>query len=54
MLEAKGVEVSSTTQHEVIESIYFRDPNGYFVEITVKLRELQSLATHYLERGRHA
>ena len=43
MLEAKGVEVSSTTQHEVIESIYFRDPNGYFIEITVKLRELQSL-----------
>ncbi|WP_175912319.1 VOC family protein [Burkholderia sp. BCC1640] len=43
MLEAKGVEVSSATQHEVIESIYFRDPNGYFVEITVKLRELESL-----------
>ncbi|CAB3716438.1 hypothetical protein LMG24238_04553 [Paraburkholderia sediminicola] len=43
MLEAKGVEVSSATQHEVIESIYFRDPNGYFIEITVKLRELQSL-----------
>ena len=43
MLEARGVEVSSTTQHEVIESIYFRDPNGYFIEITVKLRELQSL-----------
>jgi catechol 2,3-dioxygenase-like lactoylglutathione lyase family enzyme len=43
MLEAKGVEVSSTTQHEVIESIYFRDPNGYFIEITVKLRSLQSI-----------
>jgi catechol 2,3-dioxygenase-like lactoylglutathione lyase family enzyme len=43
MLEAKGVEVSSTTQHEVIESIYFRDPNGYFIEITVKLRALQVL-----------
>ena len=43
MLEAKGVEVSSTTQHEVIQSIYFRDPNGYFIEITVKLRELQAL-----------
>jgi catechol 2,3-dioxygenase-like lactoylglutathione lyase family enzyme len=43
MLEDKGVEVSATTQHEVIESIYFRDPNGYFVEITVKLRELQAL-----------
>lgn len=43
MLEEKGVEVSSTTQHELIESIYFRDPNGYFIEITVKLRPLQSL-----------
>ncbi|RKE36363.1 catechol 2,3-dioxygenase-like lactoylglutathione lyase family enzyme [Paraburkholderia sp. BL23I1N1] len=43
MLESKGVEVSSTTQHEVIESIYFRDPNGYFIEITVKLRPLQLL-----------
>jgi hypothetical protein len=46
MLEAKGVEVSSTTQHEVIESIYFRDPNGYFIEITVKLRQLESLDAH--------
>src|SRR5690606_24273632 len=26
------------TAHEVIESIYFRDPNGYFIEITRKLR----------------
>jgi catechol 2,3-dioxygenase-like lactoylglutathione lyase family enzyme len=43
MLEAKGVEVSATTRHEIIESIYFRDPNGYFIEITIKLRELQSL-----------
>jgi catechol 2,3-dioxygenase-like lactoylglutathione lyase family enzyme len=43
MLEAKGVEVSATTRHEVIESIYFRDPNGYFIEITVKLRALQAL-----------
>ncbi|WP_175721215.1 VOC family protein [Burkholderia anthina] len=42
-LEAKGIEVSSTTRHEVIESIYFRDPNGYFIEITVKLRPLQKL-----------
>ncbi len=37
-LEAKGVEVSIETTHEVIESIYFRDPNGYFIEITRKLR----------------
>jgi catechol 2,3-dioxygenase-like lactoylglutathione lyase family enzyme len=37
-LEKNGVEVSVTTAHEVIESIYFRDPNGYFIEITRKLR----------------
>lgn len=39
-LEDKGVEVSSVTVHETIESIYFRDPNGYFLEITVKTRPL--------------
>lgn len=39
-LEAKGVEVSAETTHEVLESIYFRDPNGYFIEITRKLRPL--------------
>ncbi|WP_347403314.1 VOC family protein [Pandoraea sp. LA3] len=39
-LEARGVEVSAETAHEVIESIYFRDPNGYFIEITRKLRPL--------------
>jgi catechol 2,3-dioxygenase-like lactoylglutathione lyase family enzyme len=39
----KGVEVSAETRHEVIESIYFRDPNGYFLEITRKLRPLNSV-----------
>jgi catechol 2,3-dioxygenase-like lactoylglutathione lyase family enzyme len=42
-LEAKGVEVSVEVAHEVIESIYFRDPNGYFLEITRKLRPLEAL-----------
>lgn len=42
-LEARGVVVSAETAHEVIESIYFRDPNGYFIEITRKLRTLQPL-----------
>jgi catechol 2,3-dioxygenase-like lactoylglutathione lyase family enzyme len=42
-LEAAGVEVSAETTHEVIESIYFRDPNGYFVEITRKLRPLEAV-----------
>ncbi|WP_353191443.1 VOC family protein [Pandoraea pnomenusa] len=42
-LEARGVTVSAETAHEVIESIYFRDPNGYFIEITRKLRALEAI-----------
>ncbi|MDB5360408.1 MAG: Glyoxalase/bleomycin resistance protein/dioxygenase [Rhodospirillales bacterium] len=39
-LEAQGLSVSTETTHEVIESIYVRDPNGYFIEFTRKLRPL--------------
>lgn len=42
-LEAQGLNVSVETAHEVIESIYVRDPNGYFVEFTRKLRPLDRL-----------
>jgi len=37
-LEEHGVKVSPDTQHEVITSIYFHDPNGYFLEITLQTR----------------
>lgn len=39
-LEDAGLQVSVETTHEVIESIYVRDPNGYFIEFTRKLRPL--------------
>lgn len=39
-LEQAGLDVSAQTRHEVIESIYVRDPNGYFIEFTRKLRPL--------------
>ena len=39
-LEKHGLNVSVETRHEVIESIYVRDPNGYFIEFTRKLRNL--------------
>jgi catechol 2,3-dioxygenase-like lactoylglutathione lyase family enzyme len=42
-LEAQGLKVSVETTHEVIESIYVRDPNGYFIEFTRKLRPLGEL-----------
>lgn len=34
---ALGMETRGVSNHEFIESIYFRDPNGYVVELTAKL-----------------
>lgn len=42
-LEARGMKVSPYTRHEILESIYFRDPNGYPLEITLRLRDLHRL-----------
>lgn len=42
-LEQHGVPILFQIEHEVIESLYFRDPNGYFVEITFELRALGAL-----------
>lgn len=43
VLEARGLNISPYIRHEVIESIYFTDPNGYPLEITLKLRETDVL-----------
>jgi catechol 2,3-dioxygenase-like lactoylglutathione lyase family enzyme len=37
-LESNDVEIMYQIEHEVIESIYFRDPNGYYLEIARPLR----------------
>ena len=42
-LEGRGIIVSPYTKHEILESIYFRDPNGYPIEITLRLRETELL-----------
>lgn len=42
-LEAKGVRVSQAVKHEILESIYFRDPNFYPLEITRSLRDMEEL-----------
>jgi catechol-2,3-dioxygenase len=39
-LEDHGVNVSQFVRHEIIESIYFRDPNWYPLEITRSLRDV--------------
>jgi catechol 2,3-dioxygenase-like lactoylglutathione lyase family enzyme len=42
-LRSVGVTVSDEIRHETIESIYFRDPNFYPIEITLPLRKLDKL-----------
>ncbi|MBS7705174.1 VOC family protein [Chelatococcus asaccharovorans] len=42
-LEARGIVVSNYTRHEGLESIYFRDPNGYPLEITLRLRDVEEI-----------
>ena len=34
--KAAGIESRGVTDHKGIESVYFRDPNGYVVELTAK------------------
>jgi catechol-2,3-dioxygenase len=31
-----GIEVRGISDHRFIDSIYFRDPNGYVIELTAK------------------
>ena len=33
---AAGIETRGPSDHGFIESIYFRDPNGYVIELTAK------------------
>ena len=35
--------MSQSIKHEILESIYFRDPNGYPLEITRSLRDMETL-----------
>ena len=42
-LEAAGVQVSQFIKHEILELIYFRDPNFYPLEITRPLRAVERL-----------
>ncbi|MSO54667.1 MAG: VOC family protein [Rhodospirillales bacterium] len=34
--KAQGIETRGISDHHFIDSIYFRDPNGYVVELTAK------------------
>lgn len=54
-LEAKGINVVGPTNHEIIQSIYFFDPNGHRLELTVRtdkpgqLEELNRISLEMLD-----
>lgn len=54
-LESKGVEVLGVTEHGVIRSIYFFDPNGHRLELTcvtgteAQMKHLKEIAPAMLE-----
>lgn len=49
-LEAQGIPLIYQIRHELIESIYFNDPNGYYLEITLQERPMTSLDAEDAER----
>jgi len=54
-IEAAGIKLNYQIRHEVIESIYFNDPNGYALEITWQVRPFSPIdiddARRTLEAG---
>jgi catechol 2,3-dioxygenase-like lactoylglutathione lyase family enzyme len=54
---AAGMDVRGPADHEMIDSIYFRDPNGYVIELTGKrpdhdamMDPAQNGARHHLDQ----
>jgi catechol 2,3-dioxygenase-like lactoylglutathione lyase family enzyme len=53
-LKAHGVRVTTPLAHELIESIYFDDPNGLQLEITRPLRVMSGIDARDAELTLHA
>ena len=41
--KAEGIESRGVSDHEFIDSIYFRDPNGYVIELTARRGDHDSM-----------
>lgn len=44
---AAGLEVRGISDHRFIHSIYFRDPNGYVIELTAKAPGAEDMLAHH-------
>jgi len=52
-LERAGVEVLGVTDHGFVHSIYFFDPNGFRLELTVPLESKEVMAQHAAQAHQH-
>ena len=50
-LEAAGIEVVGITDHHIIESIYFFDPNGIRLELTVPTASADTTAPAHAQEA---
>ena len=51
-LEAEGIEILGVTDHHIIKSIYFFDPNGIRLELTTRIASDEEMAA--AEKHAHA
>ena len=50
--KAQGIDTRGITDHGMVHSIYFRDPNGYVVELTTKTPEHDDMMNPATNRAR--
>ncbi len=50
--KAAGIETRGITDHGFLHSIYFRDPSGYVIELTAKMRDHDSAMDRTTNRAR--
>ena len=52
--KAAGIETRGISDHGFIDSIYFRDPNGYVIELTAKRANSEAELDRAKKQARHA
>ena len=50
--KARGMEARGVSDHEFVRSIYFRDPNGYVIELTAKTPQHDRLMNPVTNKAR--
>jgi len=50
--KAQGIDTRGIADHGMVHSIYFRDPNGYVVELTAKMAEHDAMMNPATNRAR--